>query len=229
MTQRISLANFTNDQLDALYERLEAAEETELARQLTTCDEAFASATFRAAKAESRVAELEAERQKSDAINAEVDAKTEQQLNDATEVVQYFKALAERTQVWGEQHRDRANRYRARADAVKAEFHALNSETKGLNPFAMAGRRDAVARMKAALATIAHDTPVPDDPRVAELQATVERVRAAVGALETQAAAFTTHHNPACECSWGEALDQAATRIRAALDQPQRPTMEADK
>ncbi|WP_329163946.1 hypothetical protein OHB49_28955 [Streptomyces sp. NBC_01717] len=67
-----------------------------------------------------RVAELEAERQKSDAINAQVDAKTEQQLNDATEVVQYYKALAERTQAWGEQESARAKRYRARIDAVKA-------------------------------------------------------------------------------------------------------------
>jgi hypothetical protein len=66
------------------------------------------------------VAELEAERKKADAINAQVDAKTEQQLNDATEVVQYYKALSERTQAWGEQESARAKRYRARIDAAKA-------------------------------------------------------------------------------------------------------------
>ncbi|MFG3244131.1 hypothetical protein [Streptomyces sp. NPDC048157] len=133
-----------------------------------------------------RVAELEVERQKADAINAEVDAETEQQLNDAIEVAQYYKALAERTQAWGEQHRDRANRYRARTDAVRAELTALNSETRGLNPFAMAGRRDAVACIRATLQAISHDTPVPDDPRVTALEAerdAVYRERAHLVAL----------------------------------------------
>ena len=34
---------------------------------------------------------------------------------------------------------------------VRAELHALNSEVRGLNPVALAGRRDAVARVLAAL------------------------------------------------------------------------------
>ena len=62
MTERIPLGDLTSDALDALYERFEAAEETELARQLATCDKAFASATFRAARAEVRANKLEAER-----------------------------------------------------------------------------------------------------------------------------------------------------------------------
>jgi len=130
-------------------------------------------------KAEARVAELEVERKKDAAINAQVDAQTEEQLNGATEVAQYYKALAERTQAWGEQHRDRANRYRTRADAVRSELAALNSETAGLNPYAMAGRRDAVARIRAALQAISYDTPVPDDPRVTALEAENARLRAA--------------------------------------------------
>lgn len=58
---RIPLDDLTSDALDALYDRLEAAESTEQARQLGTCREAFASATSRAARAEARVRELEAD------------------------------------------------------------------------------------------------------------------------------------------------------------------------
>lgn len=52
MTDRIPLDHLTSDQLDALYERLEAAEQTETQRQLATAREALASATTRAARAE---------------------------------------------------------------------------------------------------------------------------------------------------------------------------------
>lgn len=52
MTERIPLAQLTKDSLDALYERLEAAEATETQRQLATAREALASATERAAHAE---------------------------------------------------------------------------------------------------------------------------------------------------------------------------------
>lgn len=47
--------SITSDALDALYERLEAAEESESQRQLRGAREAFASATVRAAKAERAV------------------------------------------------------------------------------------------------------------------------------------------------------------------------------
>lgn len=57
---RIALDDLTSDALDALYDRLEAAESTEQARQLDTCREAFASATSRAARAEARVREQQA-------------------------------------------------------------------------------------------------------------------------------------------------------------------------
>jgi len=48
---------------------------------------------------------------------------------------------------------ERAERAEAALNAVRAELTALNSETTGLNPYAMAGRRDAVARVRAALDT----------------------------------------------------------------------------
>lgn len=50
MTDRIPLDHLTSDQLDALYEQLEAAEESESQRQLATAREALASATTRAAR-----------------------------------------------------------------------------------------------------------------------------------------------------------------------------------
>lgn len=52
MTDRIPLDDMTDDQLDALYERLEAVEATESQRQLATARKALASATVRAARAE---------------------------------------------------------------------------------------------------------------------------------------------------------------------------------
>jgi septal ring factor EnvC (AmiA/AmiB activator) len=57
---RHTVDTITDDALDALYEQLAAAEETELARQLRSADAAFASATFRAAKAEAAVARVRA-------------------------------------------------------------------------------------------------------------------------------------------------------------------------
>jgi hypothetical protein len=60
MTDRVPLDHLTSDQLDALYERLEAAEETESQRQLATAREAFASATTRAARAEAALARVQA-------------------------------------------------------------------------------------------------------------------------------------------------------------------------
>ncbi|MFB7222425.1 hypothetical protein [Streptomyces sp. NPDC056227] len=122
-----------------------------------------------------RLAELE----KDAATTAEIMEKADADLDGIIETGRYFRHLAEHQRLWGEQHRDRANRYRARTDAVKAELHALNSETRGLNPIALAGRRDAVARIRAALATITHETQVPDDPRVTELEAENARLRTA--------------------------------------------------
>ncbi|MFE5895854.1 hypothetical protein ACFQ67_00235 [Streptomyces sp. NPDC056488] len=52
--------SITDDALTALYEQLDAAQQTELARQLTTCDKAFASATLRAARASARAEKAEA-------------------------------------------------------------------------------------------------------------------------------------------------------------------------
>lgn len=60
MTDRHTADTITSDALDALYESLDAAQETELSRQLRTADAAFASATVRAAKAEAAVARVRA-------------------------------------------------------------------------------------------------------------------------------------------------------------------------
>ena len=60
MTDRIPLDHLTSDALDALYEQLEAAEESETQRQLANARDAFASATVRAARAEKELAGLRA-------------------------------------------------------------------------------------------------------------------------------------------------------------------------
>jgi len=57
---RLTVDTITSDQLDALYERLEAAEQTESQRQLATAREALASATTRAARAEAAIARVRA-------------------------------------------------------------------------------------------------------------------------------------------------------------------------
>lgn len=58
MTDRIPLDHLTSDALDALYEQLEAAEETESQRQLAVAREALASVTTRAARAEAALARV---------------------------------------------------------------------------------------------------------------------------------------------------------------------------
>ncbi|MFF8422978.1 hypothetical protein [Streptomyces sp. NPDC015680] len=60
MSDRHTVDTITSDALDALYEQIDAAQQTELARQLATCDKAFASATIRAARAEARAEQAEA-------------------------------------------------------------------------------------------------------------------------------------------------------------------------
>jgi hypothetical protein len=52
MNDRHTVDSLTSDALDALYERLEAAEDTESQRQLAAAREALASATIRATRAE---------------------------------------------------------------------------------------------------------------------------------------------------------------------------------
>ncbi|MFC8832327.1 hypothetical protein ACFT8V_03895 [Streptomyces griseoincarnatus] len=52
MSDRHTADTITDDALDALYEQLEAAEESEAQQQLATAREAFAAATTRAARAE---------------------------------------------------------------------------------------------------------------------------------------------------------------------------------
>lgn len=54
---RHTVNTITSDALDALYEALEAAQDTELYRQLRTADAAFASASIRAAQLGAQLAE----------------------------------------------------------------------------------------------------------------------------------------------------------------------------
>lgn len=58
MTIRHTVDTITSDALDALYEQLEAAEESETQRQLATAREALTSATTRAARAEAALREV---------------------------------------------------------------------------------------------------------------------------------------------------------------------------
>ncbi|CAM5250043.1 hypothetical protein SGLAM104S_01605 [Streptomyces glaucescens] len=60
MNDRHTVDTITSDALDALYERLEAAEESETQRQLATAREALASATVRAARAEAAITRVRA-------------------------------------------------------------------------------------------------------------------------------------------------------------------------
>jgi hypothetical protein len=60
VTDRHTVNTITSNALDALYEQLEAAQETESQRQLATAREALASATTRAARAEAALASARA-------------------------------------------------------------------------------------------------------------------------------------------------------------------------
>lgn len=81
------------------------------------------------------------------AIDTAVMEKADRECNEHIEAGRAFRKLAEQTQAWGQQHYDRANRYRARLDGVMAECRALMGDVSGLNPYALAGRRDAVSRV----------------------------------------------------------------------------------
>lgn len=85
------MANRYEEASDAARKLLENFDEIDLAEML-------ASSTAAADTLNARIAELEAEREKADVINAQLDAKTDQKLNDATEVVQYLKARAEQAE-----------------------------------------------------------------------------------------------------------------------------------
>ncbi|WP_399559227.1 hypothetical protein OH809_45485 (plasmid) [Streptomyces sp. NBC_00873] len=67
----------------------------------------------RAEQAEARVTELEAEQKKADAINAQLDAKTDQKISDADAVIQYFRARAEQAEAAIERVRELHQRWDA--------------------------------------------------------------------------------------------------------------------
>ncbi|MER6520060.1 hypothetical protein ABT246_24800 [Streptomyces sp. NPDC001553] len=69
---------------------------------------------------------------------------------DPTQIQNLWAQIRLRNRQWREE-KQRAERAVAALNAVRTELAALNSETTGLNPYAMAGRRDAVARIHAAL------------------------------------------------------------------------------
>ncbi|MFF8918032.1 hypothetical protein ACF08M_33200 [Streptomyces sp. NPDC015032] len=69
---------------------------------------------------------------------------------DPTQIQNLWAQIRLRNRQWREE-KQRAKRAEAALNAVRTELAALNSETTGLNPYAMAGRRDAVARVHAVL------------------------------------------------------------------------------
>lgn len=103
------------------------------------------------------LAVVDVERAEQTAIDTQVMEKADRECDEHIAAGRAFRQLAERTQAWGEQHRDRANRYRDRVDRGRAECAALDADVHGLSPAALAGRRDAVARIRAALAPQAGD------------------------------------------------------------------------
>lgn len=84
------------------------------------------------------------------AIDTAVMEKADRECDEHIAAGREFRKLAERTRVWGQQNYDRANRYRARLDGVMAECRLLMGDVSGLNPSALAGRRDAVTRIREA-------------------------------------------------------------------------------
>lgn len=103
------------------------------------------------------------------AIDTAVMEKADRECDAHIEAGRAFRHLAERTQAWGQQHYDRANRYRARLDRVRAECDTLMAQVSGLNPSALAGRRDAVSRIREAArpADEANDSATPDPQQAA--------------------------------------------------------------
>ncbi|MCJ0875657.1 hypothetical protein [Streptomyces sp. AP-93] len=69
---------------------------------------------------------------------------------DPTQIQNLWAQIRLRNRQWREE-KQRADQAGAALNAVHTELAALSSETTGLNPYAMAGRRDAVARVHAAL------------------------------------------------------------------------------
>lgn len=62
------------------------------------------------------------------AIDTQVMEKADRECDEHIAAGRAFRQLAEQAQAWGEQHRDRANRYRARVDRVRA-LHVRNQNT----------------------------------------------------------------------------------------------------
>ncbi|MFE0699143.1 hypothetical protein [Streptomyces sp. NPDC058872] len=109
--ERHTVDTITSDALDALYEQLEAAQQTELARQLATCDKAFASATLRAAQSGARAKRAEAELTALKAIATGYCghcgrgdcSPTAQQWLDQRDRANKAEATIERVRTWGAQ------------------------------------------------------------------------------------------------------------------------------
>ncbi|MFF1957996.1 hypothetical protein ACFVWX_13520 [Streptomyces sp. NPDC058220] len=144
---------------------------------------AAADAAMAVADKEQR--DLRAELEQDAAITKEVMDRADEDMEGARATARYFKALAEQAQAWGEQHRDRANRYRTRTDVVRAECAAIVAEATGSESIALMGRKHAATRIRAALQTISHDTPVLDDPRVTALESEITRLRAELEQAQT--------------------------------------------
>ncbi|MFC8124683.1 hypothetical protein [Streptomyces sp. NPDC057302] len=71
-------------------------------------------------RADAVIAVADAEQAELLAADKEVTEKADRECDEHLDAGRAFASLAKRTQAWGEQHRDRANRYRARVEAARA-------------------------------------------------------------------------------------------------------------
>lgn len=161
MTDRIPLDDMTSDALDALYERLEAAEDTETQRQLATARKAFASATSRAARAEK---DLTALRQVARGYCPECGrgdcaptaADWEQQKTRADQAEDLLR-IAHATSNQSEAERARAVQHAEQAEAARARVQALADECEARGE--ASGHPLTVTRVREALDTQPKERP----------------------------------------------------------------------
>ncbi|MEU4910224.1 hypothetical protein AB0G26_16860, partial [Streptomyces fradiae] len=163
-----------------------------------------------------RVAELEQQA----AIDTQVMAKGDADWNEARDAVQKWRAHAEQWQKWGEQHRDRADRYRyrlAKSEQGRCNLRGLLEHHRDQG--SLGALRAAHNRLDRALRACARYR-----ARVAELEAAeaaaeqrADRLAADLQAeLDVNRRLFTQRQEMAAErYAWQERGDRAEARARA--------------
>ncbi|MFE9769416.1 hypothetical protein ACFYPC_33675 [Streptomyces sp. NPDC005808] len=102
------------------------------------------------------------------AIDTQVLEEADRECDEHVAAGRVFMQAAEDAQAWGRQESDRASRYRARLDRVVSECETLMTQVSGLSPSALAGRREAVIRIREAArpvgsrSGVAHQLRLPD-------------------------------------------------------------------